>query len=217
MAVGLAAGPAFAGGTPGPEPTPTYTHTQTPPPVPTPVGQHRVRIAQEDFDINIGLTSATATAEGPVHFTNATDVTVSQVLDRLVQGPNSVRVRHERLGGIAIDRRTCTITIDQNDQPWFFQGGTGADRFALGAGLYTIRGILSFPTSHFRCTLPGSLTVSQATYDLNSSNGGGLPQPLDVNIGVQATGWATVHPFVLRGPTPVSPYALPTSQVQVDP
>jgi hypothetical protein len=215
VTLGATAAPAFAGGTPPPTPYPTPTQlSTTPPPV---VHHHRARISQEDIEIRITENSATAQATGPVRFTNANDVTVSQVLDRLVQGPNSVRIRHEPLGGIAIDRQTCSITVDQNDQPWFFQGGTGVDRFALGAGLYTIRGIFSFPTRHFRCTLPSSLTVSEATYDLNSSNGGGLPNPVELTLQVQATGWATTHPFFVRGPVPVSPYELPTAQVTVDP
>lgn len=243
-AAALAASPSFAstsGGEPGPSPTcsvaptghdshsrggdkcPTATPTETvtvapvtPSTTPPPNRHHRVRVAQEDFDIQIGLNSATATAEGPVRFTSAVDNSVSDVLDTLSQGGSSVNVRHEALGGVAIDRQTCSITIDQNDLPWYFEGGTGVDRFAFGTGLYTIRGILSFPTRDFRCTLPRGLTVSQATYDLNSSNGGGLPQPLAVDIGVQATGWATVQHRDIKV-YPVSPYQMPVQGVTVDP
>ena len=193
LGTGLAV-PAFAGT--HPTPTPTVT-TQSATPTPVPTCQYKcpppreVR-AQEDFDLNISTLAPDGyvLATGPVVFDVGRDRTVSDVLDQFYLGGDEVNVLHAALGGAAVDRATCSITLDQNDVPWQFRGGLGAYFGARGAGLYDLRGIFSFPTRHFRCTIPRWVTSLNAVQFLNFGNC--TPAPSFYDISVQATGWASL-------------------------
>jgi len=159
-------------------------------------------IRQEDFgltDTNI-IRNGFVTATGPVHFRFARDFTLSPTLDLFRQfGVGSVLVHSQPLGGVVIDFQDCSITLDQNDLPWFILARTGTGLFfnAQGAGVYDLRGIFSYPTRGFYCSLSPNLTVAQATWSLNHG-GIGLPAPLDWGITVNATGWASVAPNLSR-------------------
>jgi hypothetical protein len=164
-------------------PTPTPTVTETPPPVPVPV--------QQDFDLDIGgLVNPAAysvLATGDFAADLGHGVTISPVLDRLINTHGSINVHHEMLSGARVDHITCTITVQQNDLPWYFLGGTGAYRHLRGVGFYTLRGVLSFPTVDFGCPALAGLTNRQADRDLNSPTGGGL-NPDFAQFDVQAAG-----------------------------
>jgi hypothetical protein len=215
-----------AGGTP--TPTPTYT---TPSPTPTPTSCPLVvngipqpitpgtdlalcrGIRQEDFwlDINAVNPNGSVLATGPVFFRVGRDTSISPTLDRFHQFINSVNVFHAALSGAVVDRAACTITLDQNDLTWRFIRGTGFYRRALGAGVYDLRGEFSFPTKDFVCSLPVSLSSGQAAWDLNHG-GSGLPAPLGFDIGVNATGWASLVPFpTVPSPSPSPTYWAPTN------
>jgi hypothetical protein len=225
-----------AGGTPGGTPTPTCSPTVAPAgtpsgygspkgsptvspqfgynpcPTPTvPVPTPTVR-QQEDFwlDINTFNPNGTVLATGPVRFNTGRDITVSPTRDIFRRFLNSVNVLHPALGGAVVDRAACTITLDQNDQPWAFLRGTGLYRNALGAGVYDLRGEFSFPTRNFVCTIPAGLSSAQAAADLNA-NGAGLPAPLAFDIAVNGTGWASVSPLApVPAPSPSTSYWSPT-------
>jgi hypothetical protein len=161
------------------------------------------RVHQQEFDIaDVAFQVAPGQlrerdqvlGSGPIGFDLGRDVTLTPTTDRLSDRfGDSVVIHHAALDGVTVDRATCSLNIDQNDVPWWIRGGgTGIDRNAIGAGLYDLRGVVSFPTRNFNCTLPVGLTATQAAFDLNNNTG--LPLPLMFDIGVQATGWsANLH------------------------
>jgi hypothetical protein len=215
-----------------PTPTPTPTQFTAPPPVPgcdmkpvtvepvlnpynyNPNPRHCPRIRQQEFDLQVGTFNqdGTVLGTGPIRFDTGTDQTLSPTLDRFSQGGNSVLIHHEALGGVTVDRATCTLLLDQQDLPWWINGGgTGVDRGALAVGLYDLRGIFSFPTRNFQCTLPFGLTPARAAWDLNHNVG--LPDPLMFDVSVQAAGASelrVVEPRPVPCPTETQPYESPS-------
>jgi hypothetical protein len=204
---------------PCPTPTPTPTPRPVCPVVIAPIPQPLApgtdlrlcpQIRQQEFDLDINTVNplGTVLGTGPIQFHFGRDATVNPTEDRFRSFAGSVLIHHAALGGAAVDRATCTITLDQNDVPWWIRGGgTGLDRNAVGAGLYDLRGLFSFPTRNFVCTLPVGLSAYQAAVDLNN-NGSGLPAPLFFDIGVQAAGWSA-----LQLPA-VTPYAVTDSVIR---
>jgi len=165
-------------------------------------------IQQEDFgftDTNL-VRDGLVTATGPIRFSpfvfglRGRDFTLSPTLDRLAALFGSVLVHSQPLAG-TVDRGTCSIVVDQRDLPWFIlpRTGTGIYRNDEGAGLYSVDGVISFPTWRFQCSLPVGLTDAQASADINA-NFAGLPAPLDWGLSVNATGW--VAPRGIRVPKP---------------
>ncbi len=190
---------------PTPAPKPVCPVVVAPIPLPIVPGTdlRNCRVHQQEFDIadtafqvapgHLRETD-TVLGSGPIRFDLGRDVTLTSTTDRLTDRfGDSVVIHHAALSGVTVDRATCSLNIDQNDVPWWIRGGgTGFDRNEIGAGLYDLRGVVSFPTRNFVCTLPVGLTATQAAYDLNNNTG--LPLPLMFNIGVQATGWsANLH------------------------
>jgi hypothetical protein len=224
ITAGLLAGGATAAlaGTPTPSPSSTVSpnfgiHPSPCPvvtaPVPLPLRPgvdlrdcHGIR--QQEFDISdhgfqvrpgIFRDQTQVLGTGPIRFDLGRDVTIDPTSDQLSDRfGDSVVIHHAAIGAadVTIDRATCSILVSQRDLPWWIRGGgTGIDRRAVAAGLYDLSGLVSFPTRDFRCTLPVTLTTTQAAEDLND-NGNGLPLPLMSDFAVQATGWSTLN---LRG------------------
>jgi len=236
--VATTAAMAGTNGVPNPDPTspsgnPTPRDLPTcplivrgvPQPIPANVTPQQLRlilrlcrgIGQEDFHISLSDSNpaGVVNATGPVHFFRGRDRAVSDVLDVFFNRfgfPNSVNVNHEALTNVHVDLADCTIYIEDHDMLWTFNRGTGLYRNALGAGLYDLEGVFSFPTRDFKCTLPTTLTDVQAAADLNSQSGnGGLPDPFGYTIGVNGTGWATTLPQLRPKPTYFTPSTYPTS------
>jgi hypothetical protein len=218
LALGLAAGPAFAGA--NPQPTPTKTVKMCPPGTVL-VGDRCVpvrvqpRLQQQEFDLQDAnaLPQGWVLGTGPINIVGGIDKTTSNPrvdFFDTADGTSGVRINHEPLSGAVIDRATCSIKYDQTDLPWSIHQGFGRFAGATGNGVYDLVGLFSFPTRYNHCTLPYGLTSGQADWDLNHG-GSGLPQPLAVAVDVQAVGQAAVVPPVKPKPCPTRSYFAPVN------
>lgn len=211
LAAGLTfAGPtaAFAGNTPAP--SPSYTH----PPVPTP------RAAQWQFDFTSaaidGLTLNDVRGTAPIVMSRWTETDNTPTTSTFSRGPNSVKLRHNRLPLPAINLNTCTATFDQLGNFRIINGtGTGAG-FAVvpGTDIYLLRGVVSLDFIQKRgyhsrhgnntvCPLqlvtPGQV---RAELEANGPVAGQLPSLVDFDVQGNAK---LIRTIPLPTPSPTGP------------
>ena len=211
MALGLAwasTTAALAGTTPSP--------SYSPSPHPTP----RAALWQFDFTgANIdGLQLNDVRGVGAIPMSRWQETDNSPTTSTFSRGPNSVKLRHNRLPLPVINLNTCTATFDQLGNFRIINGtGTGAGfRVVPGTDIYLLRGTVSVDMIQKRgyhnrrnlntvCPLQ-FLSPGQLRADLESNRpiAGQIPTLVDFDVQGNAQ-LARVNPVPVPVPTPTGP------------
>jgi hypothetical protein len=163
-------------------------------PTPAPVQFTNFRFLRpEQFSVSISTFNNSVYAFGPVHFSNARDITVTPFLDRFSDrfSLRSVRVLHAQLPLPTVNLAACTVNFAQFGAPWVFAGGTGAYFNATGHGRYSLFASFRFPFRGGFCSL-SPLFVNPFQLRADIQNGGaGLPPIRSFRVSVNGSGVAS--------------------------